>query len=81
MLVADAFLLGDGWMSETCPECVGALFYDPPTRSYVCRSCGLVYTRQELLEHRSKLSRVEDERERRERERREYLEWWLSKKR
>ncbi|MFQ6085435.1 MAG: hypothetical protein ACE5OY_04125 [Candidatus Bathyarchaeia archaeon] len=64
-----------------CPECGGEMLYDRKLRSYACKSCGLVMTRQELQEERRRLiSRVESDEERRERERKEYLKWWLSKK-
>lgn len=55
--------------------------YVSSTRCYVCKSCGLSVTRQELMELRQKLRPTfeagEDERERR---RKDYLKWWLSKK-
>ncbi len=64
-----------------CPECGGELRYISATRRYVCKSCGLTLTYQELIEMRSRLrERVESEEERRERLRKEYLKWWLSKK-
>ncbi|MBS7625361.1 MAG: hypothetical protein QXF59_05350 [Candidatus Bathyarchaeia archaeon] len=53
------------------------------TKQYVCRSCGLSLTHQELIEIREKsrerfeASMDEDEREKM---RKEYLRWWLSKK-
>ena len=51
------------------------------TKHYVCKSCGLSVTQQELVELREKLrpSR-ESEEEEREKQRKEYLKWWLSKK-
>lgn len=63
-----------------CPECGGEMQYIIATKHYVCKSCGLSVTRQELMELRQKLRpsiEVEDEREKR---RKEYLKWWLSKK-
>ena len=63
-----------------CPECGGEMQYIIATKHYVCKSCGLSVTRQELMELREKLRpsiEVEDEREKR---RKEYLKWWLSKK-
>ena len=51
------------------------------TKHYVCKSCGLSVTNQELMELREKLRRstevAEDEKEKRKKE---YLKWWLSKK-
>ncbi|HDD69825.1 hypothetical protein CW707_05425 [Candidatus Bathyarchaeota archaeon] len=63
-----------------CPECGGEMQYIIATKHYVCKSCGLSVTRQELMELREKLRpsiEVEDEREKR---RKEYLKWWFSKK-
>ena len=64
-----------------CPECGGEMHYDSKVKRYVCKSCGLSLTRQELFELRQQLrSRVETEDEQRKRKRNEYLKWWLSKK-
>jgi len=64
-----------------CPECGGEMQYIYTMKRYVCRSCGLSVTRQELFELRQKLRpRFESEEEQRKRERKEYLKWWLSKK-
>jgi len=51
------------------------------TKRYVCKSCGLSLTHQELIELREKLRpSFETEEEQHEKERKEYLKWWLSKK-
>ncbi|MFQ6095032.1 MAG: hypothetical protein ACE5NN_02700 [Candidatus Bathyarchaeia archaeon] len=64
-----------------CPECGGELHYIVRTRRYVCKSCGLMLTLQELIEMRRKLRpSFESEEDRRKRMHKEYLEWWLSKK-
>ena len=64
-----------------CPECGGEMQYMSATRRYVCKSCGLSLTRQELFELRQQLRpRFESEEEQRRKERKEYLKWWLSKK-
>jgi len=64
-----------------CPECGGEMKYISATKRYVCKSCGLFVTSQELLELRGKLRpEFESEEEQREKQRREYLKWWLSKK-
>ncbi|MGD8545123.1 MAG: hypothetical protein PVH12_03005 [Candidatus Bathyarchaeota archaeon] len=64
-----------------CPECGGEMQYVSTTKCYVCKSCGLSVTRQELMELRRemkpKFETGEDEREKR---RKDYLKWWLSKK-
>lgn len=64
-----------------CPECGGELHYISRTRRYVCKSCGLMLTFQELIEMKQKLRpSFQSEEDRRKKTRREYLEWWLSKK-
>lgn len=64
-----------------CPECGGEMQYMIATKHYVCKSCGLSVTQQELIELREKLrpsfEKEEDEQEKR---RKEYLKWWLTKK-
>jgi len=51
------------------------------TKHYVCKSCGLSVTQQELMELREKLRpNLESKEEERERRKKEYLKWYLSKK-
>ncbi len=51
------------------------------TKHYVCKSCGLSVTQQELMELRDKLRPSEETKEEEhERHRKEYLKWYLSKK-
>lgn len=51
------------------------------TKLYVCKSCGLSVTQQELVELREKnRPNRETEEEKRENRRKDYLKWWLSKK-
>jgi len=51
------------------------------TKHYVCKSCGLSVTQQELMELREKLRpNVESEEEERQKQKKEYLKWYLSKK-
>ncbi|MDH5754120.1 MAG: hypothetical protein OEY95_02790 [Candidatus Bathyarchaeota archaeon] len=55
--------------------------YLPATKHYVCKSCGLSLTRQELMEMRQKLRPTfESSEEERKQQRKEYLKWWFSKK-
>ena len=64
-----------------CPECGGELQYISVTKRYVCRSCGLSLTHQELIELRQQLRpKFETEEDQRQKERKEYLKWWLGKK-
>jgi transcription initiation factor TFIIIB Brf1 subunit/transcription initiation factor TFIIB len=64
-----------------CPECGGEMQYEIATKHCVCKSCGLTVTRQELMELREKLRpSTETAEEEKEKHRKEYLKWWLSKK-
>ena len=64
-----------------CPECGGELQYVSHTKRYVCKSCGLSLTPQELFELQQKLRpRFETEEDLRQKKRKEYLKWWLGKK-
>lgn len=65
---------------QFCPECGGTLFYDTPAKRYICKSCGLYVTKEEISDLRAKIRSEQDEQRRRKREHSEYLEWWLSKK-
>lgn len=64
-----------------CPECGGEMYYEIATKHYVCKSCGLSVTQQELMELREK-NRPSDEtaEEVKDNRRKEYLKWYLSKK-
>lgn len=51
------------------------------TKHYVCKSCGLSVTQQELMELREKLRpNMESAEEERQKQKKEYLKWYLSKK-
>ena len=51
------------------------------TKHYVCKSCGLSVTQQELMELREKLRpNLETEEDERQKQKKEYLKWYLSKK-
>ena len=63
------------------PECGGEMQYMLSTKHYVCKSCGLSVTQQELMELREKLRpNLESKEEEQERKKKEYLKWYLSKK-
>jgi len=67
--------------TKACPECGATLFYEQSTRHFVCRSCGIFVTREELYDIRErKRELIEmDSRERRKRIMSEYLDWLLKK--
>ncbi|MFP3985073.1 MAG: hypothetical protein ACLFU9_03780 [Candidatus Bathyarchaeia archaeon] len=64
-----------------CPECGGEMQYISMTKRYVCKSCGLSVTQQELMELREQLRpKPESGIEERRKAQKEYLKWWLGKK-
>jgi len=66
---------------QYCPECGGEMQYILATKHYVCKSCGLSVTQQELMELRDKLRPTLDtEEDEQQKRKKEYLKWWLSKK-
>lgn len=74
--------LGGGIHLPFCPECGGGMHYDSSLKRYVCKSCGLSLTYQELIEMKAKLqdSPNMDESERRRKRRKEYLDWWFARR-
>lgn len=68
-------------MPNYCLECGGELTYDKSLKQYYCKSCGLTFTFQQLMEDKGKtFSRDESEEEERRKRQKEYLKWWFSKK-
>jgi len=64
-----------------CPECGGEMQYMAITKLYVCKSCGLSVTSQELMDLREKNRPSEETPEEiKQNRRKEYLKWYLSKK-
>lgn len=64
-----------------CPECGGELHYDPSTKRYSCKSCGLFVSYQELMELKDRLRPdSETDEDKRRKKRKEYLDWWFSDK-
>lgn len=64
-----------------CPECGGETSYDRDSKRYVCKSCGLSVTYEELIELREKnrpdFGSDDDARKKRQND---YLQWWLQSK-
>jgi hypothetical protein len=66
---------------QACTECGGLLSYDSALKQYYCKSCGLTFTPQQLLNARIAASEGrETADERKRRKHRDYENWWLSKK-
>lgn len=81
-LRASSLLEAEKWNRMTyCPECGGEMQYMIGTKHYVCKSCGLSVTQQELVELREKQRpSSETEEDVQQSRKKEYLKWWLSKK-
>ncbi|MHB8567467.1 MAG: hypothetical protein ACYC7D_09500 [Nitrososphaerales archaeon] len=69
-----------GQPQQSCPECAATLFYDSPSRRYVCKGCGLYVTKDELVNIRDRQRKDLDENRKKKNQQSEYLEWWLSSK-
>ncbi len=68
-------------MPNYCLECGGNLTYDTAIKQYACKSCGLTFTQQDLLQGREKMFQShESADEEKKRRQKEYLKWWLTKK-
>jgi len=67
-------------MVNYCPECGGEMHYISLTKQYVCKSCGLSCTGQELNDLHDKNHPDYDEEDPKAARRKEYLKWYLSKK-
>ncbi len=65
-------------VKQYCLECGGELFFDPPSKAYVCKSCGLFLTKEQLVDLKEKY-RLKGEEDKKKKHS-EYLAWWLSKK-
>jgi DNA-directed RNA polymerase subunit RPC12/RpoP len=68
-------------MPNYCLECGGELTYDKSLKQYSCKSCGLTFTFQQLMEDKDKtfVRNINDD-EIKKNKQKEYLKWWLSKK-
>jgi DNA-directed RNA polymerase subunit M/transcription elongation factor TFIIS len=66
---------------QFCPECGGVLIYDISMKRYLCKSCGLYVTKDEIrdIKDRSR-DREEDSYRKKSRQQDEYLSWWLGSK-
>jgi transposase-like protein len=64
-----------------CPECGGEMRYDSMLKRYICKSCGLSVTYEELSEMRDRVrDRPDSDEDEKKKRRKEYLDWWFSKK-
>jgi transcription initiation factor TFIIIB Brf1 subunit/transcription initiation factor TFIIB len=68
-------------MVNYCPECGGEMRYISLTKHYVCQSCGLSCTGQELNDfHDKRQPDYDTDDDARAARRKEYLKWYLSSK-
>ncbi|MCS7098621.1 MAG: transposase [Candidatus Methanomethyliaceae archaeon] len=64
----------------TCPECGGNMRFQASIRRYVCLSCGLSLTRDEIDEIRAKYRDEMKGKEEEKEKKKEYIKWWTSSK-
>ncbi|MEM0123452.1 MAG: TFIIB-type zinc ribbon-containing protein [Conexivisphaerales archaeon] len=62
-------------MTIACPDCGQPMMYEPDTKMYVCKRCGLYVTYNQLV-------KLIDEKKSKENNdiKKEYLKWWLGDK-
>jgi len=64
-----------------CPECGGEMRYDSMLKRYICKSCGLSVTYEELNDMRDRVrDRPESDEDKRKKRRKESMDWCFSKK-
>ena len=57
-----------------CPECGGELEFDPISKNFICKNCGLFASREKIDELRYKAENESMDKRRRIHD--GYLEWW-----
>jgi len=67
-------------MPYYCLECGGELNYDPSLKQYSCKSCGLTYSYQDIVEGKGRIQDARFSEDEKKRKQKDYLKWWLSKK-
>jgi len=65
-----------------CPECAAKdteleMKYDPNTKHFICKKCGLYATREQISDIKDRLNQREKTQEDRQYE---YLDWWQKSK-
>ncbi|HKG41591.1 MAG TPA: hypothetical protein VKA98_05590 [Nitrososphaeraceae archaeon] len=65
-------------MASFCPECGGELKFDPTSKNFACRSCGLFASREKIDELRDKAEK--DSVYKKKQLHDDYLDWWQTSK-
>jgi hypothetical protein len=65
-------------LANFCPECGGELEFDPVSKNFICKSCGLFAPREKIDELRDKAENKFVDEKRRTHD--AYLEWWQTSK-
>ncbi|MGC2426709.1 MAG: TFIIB-type zinc ribbon-containing protein [Nitrososphaeraceae archaeon] len=65
-------------MASFCPECGGELEFDPISKNFICKNCGLFASREKIDELRYKAENESMDKRRRMHD--GYLEWWQTSK-
>ncbi|MGC8557855.1 MAG: TFIIB-type zinc ribbon-containing protein [Nitrososphaeria archaeon] len=62
-------------MPVACPDCGQPMIYEPATKMYICKRCGLYVNYNQL-------TRLIDQKKSKEKydPKKEYLNWWLGEK-
>jgi tRNA(Ile2) C34 agmatinyltransferase TiaS len=71
-------LIAIKWLASFCPECGGDLKFDPVSKNFFCKSCGIFASREKIDELRDKAER--ESVNRRSQLHDDYLDWWQASK-
>jgi TFIIB zinc-binding len=65
-------------LANFCPECGGKLEFDPSSKNFLCKSCGLFASREKIEELRERGETEYMDKRRLQHD--AYLEWWQTSK-
>src|SRR5215467_6193624 len=66
-------------LANFCPECGGDLKFDPNSKNFICKSCGIFAPREKIDELRDKAEKQSINKRRQLHD--DYLDWWQASKR
>jgi tRNA(Ile2) C34 agmatinyltransferase TiaS len=65
-------------LASFCPECGGELKFDPNSKNFICKSCGIFASREKIEELRDKAENTSINKKRQLHD--DYLDWWQASK-
>jgi hypothetical protein len=65
-------------LANFCPECGGDLKFDPNSKNFLCKSCGIFASREKIDELRDKAENESVNKRRQLHD--DYLDWWQTSK-